>query len=154
MIHQNILLLIFIVILFLRAIIFFRENFQFWIECKGKKEFCLTSKVVKIVDGDTLFVENLKMQIRLSLVEAPEKQEKGYEEAKEFAINLCLHKKAFIDIDDAQIFDEYGRYVAVVYCNGKNLNEELLKNGLASLRSEYCLKSEFFNERWAKDFGC
>jgi len=42
----------------------------------------------------------------------------------------------------------------VVYCNGKNLNEELIKSGNGYLVLEFCSKSEFSNDMWAQDNGC
>ena len=50
--------------------------------CKGNRELCFTTYVVKVVDGDTLETKN--GIIRLSLVDTPEKNEEGFELAKEF----------------------------------------------------------------------
>jgi endonuclease YncB( thermonuclease family) len=49
----------------------------------------------------------------------PEENERGYEEAKRRLSNLILNKT--VDIKNAKTIDDYGRLVADVYYNGKNL---------------------------------
>ena len=51
-------------------------------ECRGVAG-CFTGKVTEIVDGDTIDVNNVR--IRLSMVDAPEIEEAGYDEATETA---------------------------------------------------------------------
>jgi endonuclease YncB( thermonuclease family) len=130
--------------------------------CKGNAR-CYIANVTYIVDGDTLEVkyENkwnwvMTERIRLALVDAPEKGEPGYEEAKEFVSFLCpIGSEVVVDQDDLQLYDKYGRMLAVVYCKGKyNLNAALLYSGLAKLVRYYCDKSEFGKEEWAVKFGC
>jgi micrococcal nuclease len=117
--------------------------------CKGNRNLCFATYVVKVIDGDTIETEN--GVIRLSLVNAPGKNEEGFEEAKEFVKSFCLNKKVFVDIDDLQVKDVYGRWVAKVYCNRINLNEKLVENGLAKINKDFCKKSEFSKESWT---GC
>lgn len=40
---------------------------------------------------------------------------------------VAVGSEAWVDQDDWQLYDGYGRMMAVVYCGGKNLNEELLE---------------------------
>jgi hypothetical protein len=54
-----------------------------------------------------------------------------------------------LDIDDSKYTDKYGRYLAVVIVDGKNLNEMLLKEGLAEVM--YIPPSEFYPYDWAPD---
>ncbi len=109
--------------------------------------------VTKIVDGDTLYVGNVK--IRLVLVDTPEVGENGFEEATQFAASLCpVGSNATVDQDDDQLYDRYGRMLAVVYCGGKNLNEELLEGGHAVILTQYCDESEFGDQEWAREYGC
>jgi len=117
--------------------------------CQGNRNLCFTTYVVKVIDGDTLETKN--GIIRLSLVNAPEKNEEGFELAKEFVEKFCLKKEIFVDVDDFQVKDIYGRWVAKVYCNGINLNEELVKNSLAKVNKIFCENSEFAKESWT---GC
>lgn len=120
--------------------------------CSGLA-LCITDKVTTIVDGDTIYTKNYK--IRLSLANTPEKNQAGFNEAKSFTSNLCsVGSTITIDQDDKQKTDAYGRTVAKITCSGKNLNAELLQNGYASILTQYCKKSEFASEPWAKKFGC
>lgn len=113
----------------------------------------LEGEVTRIVDGDTLYIEGVK--IRLALVDSPEVGEAGYDEAKDFAADICPEgSQATADQDDWQLEDQYGRMIAVVYCGGKNLNHELLKSGHAVILTEYCAVSEFGDEPWAVEYGC
>jgi micrococcal nuclease len=108
----------------------------------------LSGPVTKVVDGDTLDVNNVR--VRLALVDTPEIGEKGYQSAKDFVKNLCLGN-AEVDIDDGQRGgDRYGREVGVVYCNGVNVNSELLKKGYAITYTDYCDISEFANDDWTR----
>jgi endonuclease YncB( thermonuclease family) len=120
--------------------------------CAGSAD-CLKGEVTKVVDGDTLYIGDVK--IRLALVDTPEVGESGYEDAKNFTANLCpVGSQATADQDDLQLEDSYGRMLAVVYCDGKNLNRELLDNGHALILTQYCAESEFENDAWAKAHGC
>lgn len=111
------------------------------------KKLEFTTYVIKVIDGDTLQTEN--GIIRLSLVDAPEIGEENYEKAKSFVESLCLNEKIFVDVDDLQIRDNYGRWVAKVYCKGMNLNEELIENNLGEIDESFCGRSEFSAENWA-----
>ena len=59
-----------------------------------------------------------------------------------------------IDVDKGQATDDYNRTIAVVYCNGRNLNAELLINDHATIDKRFCDVSEFKNDYWARDYGC
>jgi len=101
-----------------------------------------------VIDGDTLDINDIR--IRLALVDTPERGQDGYKEAREFVKNLCLNKKGEVDIDDGQRRgDRYGREIGVVYCDGINVNKELVENNLTKIYTEYCDISEFSKEEWA-----
>jgi micrococcal nuclease len=120
--------------------------------CSGSAQ-CFEDTVTEIVDGDTLYVGDEK--IRLALVDTPEYWEDGYDEATQFASNLCpVGSEALVDQDDDQLYDSYGRMLAVVYCDGKNLNHELLKKGHGEILTQYCDESEFRHQAWAREYGC
>ncbi len=112
-----------------------------------------TGTVTEIVDGDTLYVDNVK--IRLALVDTPEYYESGYHEATQFVEDMCpVGSQATVDQDDLQLYDSYGRMLAVVSCGGKNLNKELLEHGHAEILTQYCDESEFQDQSWAREHGC
>lgn len=118
--------------------------------CKGSAA-CFTAKVDRIIDGDTIIVDDKR--IRLALVDTPERGEPLYNDAKEFTARLCpIGSDVLVDEDDKQREGSYGRIVAKVYCSDKILNAELIDNGLAVIDERFCSKSEFADEYWAR--GC
>lgn len=100
----------------------------------------------KVVDGDTIDVEGVG-RVRFVGVNTPERGEPGYKEAKEYVKKMCLGKTVGLDIDDAKNKDKYGRILAVVYVDGVNLNQDLLKKGYAEVM--YIPPSEFNPYNWA-----
>lgn len=122
--------------------------------CRGTAR-CYYGIVTRIVDGDSLEVNNVS--IRLALVDAPEYNETGWAEAGEFVSNICpIGSTVLVDEDDGQIEGSYGRVTAVVYCrnNNWNINAVLIDKGFATVYEEFCNASEFANEDWVKNYGC
>ena len=110
-------------------------------------------QITRVIDGDTLLID--QTTIRLSLVNSPERDERGYQEAKDFASTVCpVGANAEFYEDSWQPVDKYGRSVGLVYCNDMMLNELLLTNGHAEISTYYCDKSEFGNDGWAMTYGC
>ena len=110
-------------------------------------------QITRVIDGDTLLIDQTK--IRLSLVNSPERDERGYQEAKDFASTICpVGANAEFVEDTWQPVDKYGRSVGLVYCNDMLLNELLLTNGHAEISMYYCDRSEFGSEGWARAYGC
>ena len=100
----------------------------------------------KVVDGDTIYLDNGE-KIRFVGVNTPERGVEGYITSKNFVQKLCLNKEVGIDVDDSKHNDRYGRTLGVVIVNGKNVNEMLLKEGLAEVM--YMPPSEFNPYDWA-----
>lgn len=100
----------------------------------------------KVVDGDTIYLDNGE-KVRFVGVNTPERGVEGYIASKNFVQKLCLNKKVGIDIDDSKHSDKYGRTLGVVIVDGKNVNEMLLKEGLAEIM--YMPPSEFYPYDWA-----
>ncbi len=130
-------------------------------------------KVVKVVDGDTIYVESngRLYKIRLLGVDTPETHKKnnpyeyfllngtpitnttylkiwGYK-ATDFAKKMLDNKTVIVVFDnEAPKKDKYGRYLAYIFIkNGSkyiNFNEELLKYGYARVYiSKFELEKEF-----------
>lgn len=107
----------------------------------------LVGIVTKVVDGDTLDINGIR--IRLALVDTPEINQPGYDRAKQFLESLCLGKKGELDVDSGQRRgDRHGREIGVVYCDGINTNEKLMSNNLARILVQFCDITEFANENW------
>ena len=105
-----------------------------------------TGVCVEVVDGDTIYLKSGE-KVRFVGVNTPERGVGGYIASKNFVQKFCLNKKIGLDVDDAKNQDRYGRTLAVVIVDGKNLNEMLLKEGLAEVM--YMPPSEFYPYNWA-----
>ena len=99
-------------------------------------------QAVKVSDGDTLNVQKVEngkfvgeiVKIRMFGIDAPEKTQDYGIESKQ-ALEKLVNGKT-LEIEEKNR-DRYGRTVAVVYVNGKNVNEEMVKNGNAWWYREY-----------------
>ncbi|QSE98557.1 thermonuclease family protein [Fulvivirga lutea] len=91
-----------------------------------------TGKVVNVIDGNTIEVENENDEVIkfiLSEVDCPEPGQTLSEEAKAFTEDLILKKKVQVELKGK---DWLGNRLAVITLkNGTVLHEELLKEGLA-----------------------
>lgn len=111
-------------------------------DCKVEE----TGVCTNVVDGDTIYLDNGE-KIRFVGVNTPERGVEGYITSKNFVQKLCLNKEVGIDVDDAKHSDKYGRTLGVVIVDGRNVNEMLLKEGLAEVM--YIPPSEFYPYNWA-----
>lgn len=87
-----------------------------------------------VVDGDSLYIEGVEPQIRLWAVDAPERDERGYDAAKKKLINLAKGKVIGCETKD---IDKYDRIVGrcFVLSGGLEINRELIASGVSN---EYC----------------
>ena len=116
-------------------------------------ENCIYGTVTKIIDGDTIKVNN--NSVRFALASAPELDDEGGTASKKFIEVLCpVGSEVIVDQDDLQPFDNYDRMVGVIHCNGNNLNEELVESKYGFLSAHFCNSSEFSTQKWAQDHGC
>jgi micrococcal nuclease len=121
-------------------------------ECSGNAR-CFLGKVTQVIDGDTIRIN--EHSIRFALSSAPELGQTNGEKAREFIGDICpVGSEALVDEDDDQTEGSYGRIIAVIYCNDRNLNSELLDSNLGHIASEFCSKSEFSSSFWAQKHGC
>ena len=149
---------IFVILVFLGTITF---SNQVWATSLNSDSVTTSSSnfsgtVTKVIDGDTLDVTTAKgetITVRLALIDAPEKDESGFDEARNFTTEQCLDKNAEVDPDNNQGLT-YGRTVAVVYCEGVNVNEAVLDSGFADVYQDFCDVSEFADSNWAQESGC
>jgi endonuclease YncB( thermonuclease family) len=98
---------------------------------------------VEIVDGDTIDVNNVR--IRLSMVDAPEREEVGYGEATKTVESICpVSSNALVDEDDGQKERSYDRVIGVVYCNSnaRSVNQVLIEDGKATVYEDFCNVSD------------
>ncbi|MBS1267770.1 MAG: hypothetical protein MAG458_00483 [Nitrosopumilus sp.] len=120
--------------------------------CLGEAQ-CITGKVTQITDGDTIKVD--EKPIRLALVLSPELFNEEGVMAKEYLENICpIGSTVLVDEDDLQTKGSYDRVIGLVMCNGKILNEDMLRSGHGEISTRHCKTSEFSDSSWAKYFGC
>ena len=123
-----------------------------------EKEYkCLCTRVI---DGDTIEVKILEklsknaivyddaetMTIRLVGVNTPEKDTNGFGTSTGFTRKLCENRTVYLNVDNKTPMDKYGRILAVVIVEDKNLNQMLLKEGLAEIM--FLPPSEFYPFDW------
>ena len=96
----------------------------------------VVGKVVKVVDGDTLYIYNEKgtYKIRLSGIDAPESGQAYGKRAKEHLAYLVAGKQVIAIVNSK---DRYGRYVASVKADSKDVCAEMLTAGYAWHYKQY-----------------
>ena len=122
---------------------------------KGKKEdkpeILDGYQVIKVSDGDTLNIQKVEngkfvgemLRIRMYGMDAPEKSQDYGSESKQALEKLVVGKNLSLEVKNK---DRYGRTVAIIYANGKNVNEEMVKTGNAWWYQEYAKKDMQFEE--------
>ena len=122
-------------------------------KCHGSAQ-CKRAFVTRVIDGDTIKIQG-NHNVRFALASAPELGTPGGVKALQHIESICPPgSQIIIDEDDMQTSGSYGRTIAVVHCNGTNLNEELLDSGLGHILTRFCSTSEFADTPWAVRHGC
>jgi micrococcal nuclease len=91
----------------------------------------LTGKVVSVADGDTLTLltsDQHQTRIRLHGIDCPERKQDFGAKAKQFLADLVFAKEVYVKGMD---IDRYGRTIGIVIVEGVNVNEALLRAGIA-----------------------
>ncbi len=88
--------------------------------------------VEKVIDGDTF--RGGGYTVRLLGIDAPEKGQPCYEQAKNFLKRLVEGKRVRVEYGKRKK-DRYGRLLAYVWVNGTFVNRELVLRGFAVFRS-------------------
>lgn len=102
----------------------------------------LTGKVVAVTDGDTVRIideANVQYRIRFASIDAPEKKQDFGAQSKQKLSELIYGKIVNVQVDTV---DRYGRSVGVVYYDNKNINEEMVRFGLAWVYIDYLNKRD------------
>ena len=90
-----------------------------------------TAYVVRIIDGDTIHVRDITGEahrIRLAMIDAPEREQSFGTEATKKLSELLRQGTVRLKV---KCIDKYNREVAFVYCEGKDVSAEMLKEGMA-----------------------
>lgn len=106
-------------------------------------------EVQRVIDGDTI-ATNIDLgfetwlhneHLRLYGINTPERGEQGYQEAIDLltariegqTVYICTHK---MKRSDAEATGSFGRYLATVYVDGEDINQLLVRKGLAVVFGE------------------
>ncbi|MDX1828751.1 MAG: thermonuclease family protein [Lutibacter sp.] len=96
-----------------------------------------TAKVIGVKDGDTIEVlfNKVPIVIRLEHIDCPERKQPFGKKAKQFVSDYIFGKTVNVISNGKK--DRWGRLIAVIKFEGKNINKELVKNGLAMHFKKY-----------------
>ncbi len=87
--------------------------------------------VVSISDGDTLWIlldEGGRVKVRPKGIDAPESDQPHGPESRVGLAHICLGKRVFV-VDKGH--DPYGRTLGLIFCDGIEVNTELVAMGHA-----------------------
>jgi len=94
-------------------------------------EQVFTGRVVRVADGDTVTLltdQREQIRVRLDGIDAPERGQDYGMKATLFVRDLCHNKTVTVHKKGV---DRYGRVLGVLYVDGVNVNEALVRQGLA-----------------------
>ena len=97
----------------------------------------LTGRVVRVADGDTVTVldsSNTQHRIRLEGIDAPESHQAFGTQSKKNLSDMVFGKDVTVVY---QKTDQYGRLVGKIMLDGKDVNLEQVKAGMAWHYKEY-----------------
>lgn len=96
-------------------------------------------KVTRVYDGDTLTARghDIDIKVRLVGIDAPETSKKKRDPGQPYSQQSKKHLAALVLNKSVDVKgygqDRYGRILALVTCNGKNVNLEMVMAGLAEV---------------------
>jgi micrococcal nuclease len=100
-----------------------------------------TGRVVFVADGDTLraSIGGESEWVRFLRIDTPEKGEKGYRQAREALIDLVDGEEVTLVFEEEGVpeRDDYGRLLAYVFFEGKNVNVEMVRLGWSPFWTRY-----------------
>ncbi|EAC6450070.1 hypothetical protein WO83_14480 [Listeria monocytogenes] len=109
-----------------------------------------------VVDGDTISVkfegETKAKTVRLLLIDTPESVKPNTpvqpyaKEASNYMKELVTTSKLALEYDSGGATDKYGRILAYVYADGKNVNEMMIKEGFARVAYVYEPNTRYLSE--------
>lgn len=100
--------------------------------------FAADYTLVKVYDGDTVKLRHLgnELKLRLTGIDAPERNQAYGKKSRRALIKLCKQAKVRITANITGI-DRYQRYLGRLHCNGIDASLYLTKKGLAWFNHKY-----------------
>ena len=106
-------------------------------ECTDSAD-CFRGIITEIVDGHIIDINHT--HVSLSMVNAPDRGEAGYEEHIAMIKSVCpVGANALVDKDDDQKEENITGIIGMVYCNGNetSVNGFLLDEGNATMSEDF-----------------
>ncbi|AVB23400.1 MULTISPECIES: thermonuclease family protein [Pseudomonas syringae group] len=97
----------------------------------------LQGQVIRILDGDTVEVLDAEKQthrVRLANIDAPERKQ-AFGDVSRQALAAMAYRQQVLVLDEGG--DRYGRRIGVLTMNGRNLNTEMVAQGMAWVYTQY-----------------
>ncbi len=104
----------------------------------------LTCKIVGVSDGDTvtcLTAEKEQIKIRLYQIDAPESGQDFGQRSKQALSNMIFSKQVTIKTHGQ---DRYKRTVGTIYLGNKDINLEMIKQGMAWVYPQFAKDKVYF----------
>ncbi len=94
------------------------------------------AKVIAVMDGDTIMVlrEGKRVKVRLANIDAPEKAQEFGMESRQALLGMVQKRQVHVN---SQAMDQYGRMVAEISVDGRSVNAEQVRRGMAWEYSHY-----------------
>jgi len=106
-----------------------------------ERELVGPCRVSHVSDGDTLDVacRSFNDQVRLLRIDTPEAGQRGHAEARRALADLVEGKEVHLLFEEKGVRDRgnYGRLLAYVYADGKNVNIEMVRRGWSTFWTEF-----------------
>ena len=103
----------------------------------------IAGRVVRVADGDTITIldaANTQHKIRLYGIDAPESHQAFGQKSKQHLSSLVFGRDVIVKYKSC---DKYGRILGTVFADGKDVNLEMLKVGLAWHYKHYDKNPEY-----------
>lgn len=97
----------------------------------------ITGKVIRVADGDTITIldgNKIKHKARLAGIDAPEKAQAFGERSRESLADLVAGRTVILETHKK---DRYGRAVGKILVNGRDINVEQVRRGMAWFYRDY-----------------
>lgn len=121
-----------------KAILIFAATLAAFLGAYGVSDDAeVRGRVVRVADGDTITIldaANTQHKIRFHGIDAPEKGQAFGKAAGKFLAGLVAGRDVVVKVENT---DRYGRTVGAVFCDGRDINLEMLKAGYAWHYKQY-----------------
>ena len=110
----------------------------------------INAKVIKIVDGDTIYLGHKKygkIKVRLAEIDTPERDQPHGKIATDVLKKMILKKS--VELHKVTI-DKYKRVVGTIYLNNLEINYFLVRNGFAWCYDKYYYRKKKKAEKPSK----